>query len=206
MHSLCLVVALSLAGQQPVVFPQPQYQPAPFPQPQYQLVSSPQPRYQPASYARPAMYATPVNTAPSRPVMAGSFGQPGGMMSGPLLAIHNQQRAMVGARPLSINPTLSGVAQAHANEIASFGRLNHQGADGSWPWDRARRAGYPGGDSNTVNENIGHNMADPSGAVRAWMLSNGHRVNLLNPAWSEVGFGYAVGQNGPYWVALFGRG
>jgi uncharacterized protein YkwD len=196
MHSLCLAVALSLAGQQPVVFPQPQHQ----------LVSFPQSHYQPVSYARPVMYAAPINPAPSRPTMTGSFGQPGGTMSGSLLSIHNQQRAGVGARPLALNPTLSGVAQAHANEIASFGRLNHQGADGSWPWDRARRAGYPGGDSHAVNENIGHNMSDPPGAVRAWMLSSGHRANLLNPAWNEVGFGYAVGHNGPYWVALFGRG
>jgi uncharacterized protein YkwD len=181
MHLCSFAVALALAGQQPVQFiPQPQ--PVPFQQPQYQ----------PASFPQPAL--------------TGSFGPSTGAMAESLLSLHNQQRALTGSRPLSINPILSGAAQAHANEIAGQGRLNHQGLDGSWPWDRARSAGYPGANPGTVNENIGWNMADPPGAVRAWMQSSGHRANLLNPAFSEVGFGYAVGNNGPYWVALFGRG
>jgi uncharacterized protein YkwD len=118
-----------------------------------------------------------------------------------LLDLHNQHRAKAGAGVLTLNATLQSVAQAHAEECAERDKLTHQGSDGSWPWDRAKRAGYPSGN---VSENAGWNYQSPADAVAGWMGSGGHRRNLLNPAYVEAGFGYAVGNSGPYWIAMFG--
>jgi hypothetical protein len=38
-----------------------------------------------------------------------------------------------------------------------------------------------------------------------WMDSEGHRQNMLNPDFLEVGLGVARGKSGPYWCAVFGR-
>jgi uncharacterized protein YkwD len=118
-----------------------------------------------------------------------------------LLDLHNRERAKGGAGALTLNAILQSAAQAHAEECASRDKLTHKGSDGSWPWDRAKRAGYPSGN---VSENAGWNYQSPADAVSGWMGSGGHRRNLLNPAYVEAGFGYASGDSGPYWIAVFG--
>jgi uncharacterized protein YkwD len=118
-----------------------------------------------------------------------------------LLDLHNRERTKSGAPALKLDSILQSVAQAHAEECAQRDKLTHQGSDGSWPWDRAKRAGYPHGN---VSENAGWNYQSPADAVAGWMGSGGHRRNLLNSAYVEAGFGYAEGKSGPYWIAVFG--
>jgi uncharacterized protein YkwD len=39
--------------------------------------------------------------------------------------------------------------------------------------------------------------------MRGWMNSSGHRANILNPNFRDIGIGYAQG-NSPYWTQKFG--
>ena len=48
-------------------------------------------------------------------------------------------------------------------------------------------------------------QASPAGALESWMASDGHRKNILDPRFSELGTGYATDAQGrPYYVQMFG--
>jgi uncharacterized protein YkwD len=44
----------------------------------------------------------------------------------------------------------------------------------------------------------------PQEVVKAWMNSEGHRKNILNPNFTHIGVGYAKGGTGRfYWTQMF---
>jgi uncharacterized protein YkwD len=99
-------------------------------------------------------------------------------------------------------------ARRHGEDQRSTGDVNHQGTDGSYPWDRVLRECPTMRDGN---ENI---VAGPSSIRRAILLllvddgidSRGHRKTLLNPDWRYVAC-YKIGQVGRmpnFWVQKFG--
>ncbi|WP_096200329.1 CAP domain-containing protein [Bacillus sp. FJAT-45350] len=56
----------------------------------------------------------------------------------------------------------------------------------------------------SVGENLHGGYNTPELALESLMNSPGHRANILNPNWTEVGVGYAQGGNvGHYWVQIF---
>jgi hypothetical protein len=122
----------------------------------------------------------------------------------------NQFRAQHGLGALSVNWNLSEAAQTHSENMAYQDFFSHIGADGSRPWDRAREAGYG---SISVGENIGAGYSTPQGVVDAWIRSDGHRANMLNSKFNEIGVGYFYLQDDPgeltyqsYWAQVFGKG
>jgi hypothetical protein len=74
--------------------------------------------------------------------------------------------------------------------------FNHRGIDGSSPTERAQRAGYRSG----VGENIAYGVSSAQDAFKLWMNSPGHRSNILNPSYTDLGLG--ISSN--YWVQNFG--
>ncbi len=100
-------------------------------------------------------------------------------------------------------------AQEHANNQKPTGDINHQGTDGSWPWDRIIAAceGIQDG-----NENI---VAGPDDVRKLLIVllvddgipSRGHRNNLIDPQWNYVSC-YKIGEVGGmpnYWLQLFAK-
>jgi uncharacterized protein YkwD len=75
--------------------------------------------------------------------------------------------------------------------------FDHVSPGGSTLLGRVRSAGYRTGRSGwMVGENLAWGsgpLATPRAAVRAWMRSSGHRHNVLNPRFTEVGIGIAPG-------------
>ena len=60
----------------------------------------------------------------------------------------------------------------------------------------------------TVGENIAAGSATPETVVKQWMNSPGHRANILNSDYEELGVGYAYksgSEYGHYWVQMFRR-
>ena len=53
----------------------------------------------------------------------------------------------------------------------------------------------------TAGENIAKGQQTPEAVVKAWMNSSGHRKNILNPSFTEIGVGYA--EQGNYWTQMF---
>jgi uncharacterized protein YkwD len=107
-----------------------------------------------------------------------------------VLAQINTVRRQHGQAPLRLSPQLRAAANVHSTSMATGGFFSHESADGTLFWKRVARF-YPQGSRRfwSVGENLLWSSpdVDPAGAVRMWMNSPPHRVNLLNPRWREVG-------------------
>ncbi|MFJ9559004.1 CAP domain-containing protein [Streptomyces fuscichromogenes] len=110
----------------------------------------------------------------------------------------NAERGKVGCSALTLNTTLSKVAQAHSADMALHQNMSHTGSDGSSPGDRITGAGYAW---SAYGENVAYGYATPEQVMAGWMASPGHKANILNCAFKEIGVGFA--QPGDYWTQDF---
>jgi uncharacterized protein YkwD len=120
-----------------------------------------------------------------------------------LLELTNRERISFGSAPLTLSEALNQSAQNHAQDLALHNFVSHTGSDGSSIGSRADRANYSW---RTLGENIYRGVnSSPERAIAGWMRSAGHRRNLLDRRFSEVGFGIA--QRGVYtfFVQVLGR-
>lgn len=147
---------------------------------------------------------TAATTAPTTAPPAPSGGD--GAIQQEVLNLTNAERAANGCGPVVLDPTLNAVADAHSEDMAANNYFDHTGLDGSAPWDRVQAAGYPAGGSG---ENIAQGYSTAQSVLDGWMNSPGHRRNILNCSWTELGVGYANGSstrnNIPpiYWTQVF---
>ena len=113
------------------------------------------------------------------------------------LCLVNGERADRGLAALSVNAKLDGVATAYARDLVEGSYFSHTGRDGSSSLERVRRSGYlTAGAGYVVGENLAWGtgvLATPAAITRAWMNSPGHRQNILNPDYRELGIGIAAG-------------
>jgi len=119
-----------------------------------------------------------------------------------VLELTNQERASAGCKALTMNATLSKAAQGHSEDMAENDYFDHTGQDGRSPFDRMADAGY---EFSAAAENIAMGQQTPAAVMDAWMNSEGHRENILNCTYTEMGLGYAVGGGSPYWTQTFGK-
>jgi uncharacterized protein YkwD len=47
-----------------------------------------------------------------------------------------------------------------------------------------------------AGENLAYGFRTPEAVVKAWMASEGHRRNILDPDFKYIGIGYYVNENG----------
>lgn len=144
---------------------------------------------------------------PPPPVTPAPVPQPSDVSSR-LLALHNQLRATVGAKPLRLDPRLVNAAQRHSDWMAANRDMDHVEAPGTQGYtgksfsDRARAAGYSMGGGG---ENIAAGRRTPDDTVNDWVHSPGHYTNIVDPRWVDVGFGVGRDAFGNlYWTAVFG--
>ncbi|WP_431975742.1 CAP domain-containing protein [Micromonospora haikouensis] len=112
----------------------------------------------------------------------------------------NAERAKAGCGALKIDDKLMAAAQAHSQDQADHRKMTHDGSDGSDVGERLDRAGYAW---RAYGENVAWNQQTPAAVMDAWMNSPGHRANILNCSFTEIGVGVA-NSNGPYWTQDFG--
>ncbi|WP_318210477.1 CAP domain-containing protein [Streptomyces sp. SJL17-1] len=117
-----------------------------------------------------------------------------------VIALVNAERAKAGCGPLSANATLTEAAQGHSDDMAARDFFDHTNPDGAGPGERVTAAGYPW---STYGENIAMGQSTPEQVMEAWMNSPGHRANILNCDFKEIGVGIHS-QGGPYWTQVFG--
>lgn len=121
-----------------------------------------------------------------------------------VLALVNQERAAVGLPALVHSDTLARQAEGYACELAFYDFFDHENpVTGSTLADRAEQYGY---DYRLLGENLAAGQPTPEQAVSEWMDSPGHRANILNEGFTELGVGVITGGSyGIYWVQEFGR-
>ncbi|RLP98052.1 CAP domain-containing protein, partial [Micromonospora sp. CV4] len=148
--------------------------------------------------------STPRTSAPSATNGTGSggSGSGGGTVSAQareVVDLVNAERAKAGCKALSIDDKLMTAAQRHSQDQADHQNMSHTGSDGSNAGARLDRVGYAW---RTYGENVAWNQKNPAAVMDAWMNSSGHRANILNCAFTEIGVGIA-NSNGPYWTQVF---
>jgi len=118
-----------------------------------------------------------------------------------LIAVVNQLRKANGLPPYQVNGILMAIAQSHSDYQASIGTVTHSGPGGSRPRDRALAAGYGGGATILISENImgGRNLS-AQGAVQWWQGDAPHLNTMLSPNYQEVGAGVAIADGVAYYT------
>jgi uncharacterized protein YkwD len=109
----------------------------------------------------------------------------------------NAERVERGLARLSENARLAEASRRFAADLVAGQYFSHTGRDGSDIVARVRRTGYiPSDRAWAVGENLAWGtgpLATPAAIVRAWMNSPGHRANILNPRFRQIGLGIAMG-------------
>lgn len=108
----------------------------------------------------------------------------------------NQEREANGLSALTWNDDLANVARAHSKDMADNNFFDHTNLKGKSPFDRMKEYGIR---YRAAAENIAYGYTTPESVVEAWMDSQGHRENILNPNLTELG----VGVYGTYWTQNF---
>jgi uncharacterized protein YkwD len=113
------------------------------------------------------------------------------------LCLLNGERADRGLPPLTANAKLASAATAYAQDLVAGQYFSHAGRDGSDVLERIERSGYVPDDADyALGENLAWgtgSLGTPGAIMVAWMNSEGHRANILDPDFREVGIGVAVG-------------
>ena len=118
-----------------------------------------------------------------------------------LIDLINAERVRLGLSPLTISPVLMQVAEAHSQDMVNRNFFDHVNPDGQDPSDRLDEAGY---DWWACGENIGGGYTTPQAMFDGWMKSPGHKANMLDPDFTEIGLGYVTGgYYHHYWTAVF---
>lgn len=101
----------------------------------------------------------------------------------------NSRRAAMGLGTLQINPALTIAARRHSDDIGPTGLCQHNGTDGSSPWDRIAQAGYTG---SAMGEVVGCGFTTAQGVVDGWWGSPGHYAILTDANANDIGCAWYV--------------
>ncbi|MEV6781715.1 CAP domain-containing protein [Streptomyces sp. NPDC051098] len=146
--------------------------------------------------------ATPKPAAPKPAAPKPATPKPAAPVSGDVarvVALVNSERGKAGCAPVKSNAKLAKAAQDHSKDMAAHRNMSHTGSDGSEPGQRITRAGYQW---STYGENVAYGYDTPESVMAGWMASPGHKRNILNCAFKEIGVGHA--QPDDYWTQDFG--
>lgn len=123
--------------------------------------------------------------------------------AGQVIALVNAERSRHGLYPLTYNPNLTYAAQEYAQVLATGWCWGHNCGPRPYVVQRIEAGGYT--NWTTIGENLAAGQSSPEEVVAAWMASPGHRANILNPNYTEIGVGLAHGgPYGYYWTQEFG--
>lgn len=102
---------------------------------------------------------------------------------------------------MTLNQTLCASARVRAAEIAKDGCFSHIRPDGNGCFTAISDVSYRTAGENIAMGTWGYYGVDE--IMDGWMNSEGHRANILNGDFSEVGFGCVVVNGNGYWVQIF---
>lgn len=110
----------------------------------------------------------------------------------------NEIRAQNGLRALTYNWELSRVARYKSQDMKDNKYFSHTSPVYGSPFQMMKSFGIT---YRTAGENIARGQRSPQAVVNAWMNSSGHRANILNASFTEIGVGYVAAGN--YWTQMF---
>ncbi|WUW25961.1 sigma-70 family RNA polymerase sigma factor [Streptomyces sp. NBC_01463] len=167
------------------------------PSPSAKKSASATPSRKPKKSAPPAPKQTTAPRVPSSPAA-----QPAPISTAAqVVALVNKERGAAGCGPLTEDSQLTDAAQRHSDDMAARDFFEHTNPDGADPGQRVTDAGYRW---STYGENIARGQQTPASVMESWMNSPGHRANILNCDFKDIGIGIHQGPGGPWWTQDFG--
>lgn len=116
-----------------------------------------------------------------------------------VVALVNEERAKAGLSALTMDADITAAANVRAKEIKQS--FSHTRPDGSSFGTALKEQGVSFRGSG---ENIAWGQKTPEQVMDGWMNSTGHRANILNENFKNIGVGYYQDENGVnHWVQLF---
>jgi len=113
-------------------------------------------------------------------------------------ALVNEQRAANGLQPLTLSTALSNAARVKSQDMHDNHYFAHESPTYGSPFDMLKSFGIS---YRAAGENIAMGYATPEAVMNAWMNSPGHRANILNASYTQIGVGYVA--DGNYWTQEF---
>lgn len=110
----------------------------------------------------------------------------------------NEVRAQNGLNKLTANWQLSRVARYKSQDMHDNGYFSHTSPVYGSPFDMIKNFGIS---YRTAGENIARGQRTPQEVMNDWMNSSGHRANILNASFTQIGVGYV--SDGNYWTQMF---
>jgi len=115
-----------------------------------------------------------------------------------IVALTNESRRQAGLPPVTVDERLVAAARAKLFDMLKQDYFDHRTPDGRQPWAFMQAAGYR---FQMAAENLAKGYDNEPELQQAWMKSRGHRANILNPLFTEIGVADANG----IVVVMFGR-
>ena len=117
---------------------------------------------------------------------------------GEVIRLVNEIRKSNGLGTLQSNWQLSRVARYKSQDMHDKKYFSHQSPTYGSPFDMMKSFNIS---YRTAGENIAKGYITPQAVVNGWMNSPGHRANILNASFTEIGVGYVA--DGHYWTQMF---
>jgi len=123
-----------------------------------------------------------------------------------VIELVNEARTENNLSPLKSSEELNNAARYHARDMAEddyFSHHTHDRINGELvlvcAWNVRIKNYYR--DYLRLGENIARGYPTPESVFQGWMESDGHRDNIMNPNYREIGMGYYDS----YWSQVFGE-
>lgn len=120
-----------------------------------------------------------------------------------VISMVNAERTKRGLQPLAANWQLSRVARVKSADMRDRQYFSHTSPTYGSPFDMIKAFNIT---FHAAGENIAAGQRTAVEVMQGWMNSPGHRQNILNPQYTEIGVGYVTGGSyGVYWTQMFIR-
>lgn len=118
-----------------------------------------------------------------------------------VLKLVNEERSKQGLKSLKLSTTLTSIATTKSKDMAVNNYFSHTSPTYGSPFEMLQHFGVT---YRSAGENIAAGQKTPQEVMNAWMNSSGHRANILNSSYTELGVGYYKGGSyGHYWTQEF---
>jgi uncharacterized protein YkwD len=142
---------------------------------------------------------TPVTTPPPTPTTAPTGNA---AMEAQVVDLVNVERAKAGCGAVDSDDRLQAAARGHSADMAARNYFSHTTPEGVEFATRITAAGYAW---RGAGENIAKGYRTPEAVMAGWMNSAGHKANILNCGFRDLGVGVAADSGGTLlWTQDFG--
>ena len=115
-----------------------------------------------------------------------------------VIRLVNEIRESNGLKPLTANWELSRIARYKSEDMSNNRYFSHTSPTYGTPFQMIKAFGLS---YRSAGENIAYGYRTPAAVVDGWMNSSGHRANILNASYTQIGVGYCA--SGNYWTQMF---